>query len=82
MAMTSDPMTREDVQAAMVEAGLERPRVILFRAHDERLFFDLCAGPDSPNARRMERVPAIGRRNAKAIKALVAEAIARLSGNG
>lgn len=73
-------MTREQVLAAMRAAGLESPRIILFRTHDTKaLYFDLCAGPNDPAQRRTERVAVRGTSGAKAAPADVEAAIARLA---
>ena len=69
-------MGRSEVVDAMLDAGLERPRVILVLAGG--LFFDLCAGPNDRAGRRTERIAVTGTRNCKASKADVLGAIERL----
>lgn len=66
-------MTKEEIEAKMIAAGLPRPSVIPHRALDKTFHFDLNCG--EPGSRRSKRVPR-GPKNDKA----VAEAIAQLNG--
>lgn len=52
----SATMDKDAIRAAMDEAGLLRPRVMLVRLRDGSHVFDLYAGP--PDQRRIERVRA------------------------
>ena len=70
-------VNKQDVIAAMVAAGLERPRVML--VWDKGPGFLLCAGPNDAG-RRQTRVNVTGTRNGKASINDVANAIESLKG--